>query len=190
MANELLDTKQAGLYNQAIMDFGATVCTPRQPGCPKCVQRQDCQAFRHNWVDQLPVKEKQLKKRTRWFYFFIVRIGDEVLIRKRGPKDIWENLYEFVLYENEGLFMPDESVFGSIFQKLIGDTLPVTIKSISPEYRQQLSHQTITGRFIVLELFSPPPGFKDYERVKWTALKKYPFPRFITSYLQKPASGN
>ncbi len=190
MANELLDTRQAGLYNQAIMDFGATVCTPRQPLCPQCVQRQDCQAWQHKWVDQLPVKEKQLKKRTRWLYYFIVRIGNDTLVRKRGPKDIWENLYEFVLYENEGLFMPDESVFRAVFQQLAGSNMPVTITGISPEFRQQLSHQTIAGRFIELQLSALPPSLNAYERVKWTELDHYPFPRFITSYLQKPASGS
>ncbi|HEY4149841.1 MAG TPA: A/G-specific adenine glycosylase [Chitinophagaceae bacterium] len=189
MANELLDTKQAGLYNQAIMDFGATICKPQQPLCTQCPQHTDCQAFLHQWVDQLPVKEKQLKKRTRWFYYFIVRIGNDVLVRKRGPKDIWENLYEFVLYENEGLFMPDESVFLAIFQQLAGRA-PVTLKNISPEFRQQLSHQTIAGRFIELQATSLPPALKGYERVSWKELRDYPFPRFITSYLQKPAKAS
>jgi len=189
MANELLDVKQPALYNQAIMDFGATVCTPRQPLCAQCVQHQDCQAWQHKWVDQLPVKEKQLKKRTRSLYYYIVRLGNDVLIRKRGPKDIWENLYEFVLYENEGLFMPDESVFEAIFHQLAGSNIPVIITGISPEFRQQLSHQTIAGRFIELKISSLPPALKGYERVKWKNLGDYPFPRFITSYLQKPAGG-
>jgi A/G-specific adenine glycosylase len=186
MAKELLDAQQPGLYNQAIMDFGATVCKPQQPLCSQCVQKADCQAFLHGWVDQLPVKEKQLKRRTRWLYYFIVRIGDEVLVRKRGAKDIWENLYEFVLFENEALFMPDESTFKAIFERWSGD-IPVTVKSVSPEFRQQLTHQTISGHFISVEITSLPPGLNGYERIKWAALKKYPFPRFITSYLQKTA---
>jgi A/G-specific adenine glycosylase len=187
MADSLLDHEQPGLYNQAIMDFGATVCTPRQPDCARCVQHKDCQAFQNGWVDQLPIKEKQLKKKTRWLYYFIVRTGnDDVLIRKRGAKDIWENLYEFVLYENEGLFMPDEQAFQSIFQQLAGKT-PIAIKSISPEFRQQLTHQTISGRFIVVTVPSLPPGLKDYEQVKWKNISKYAFPRFITAYLQKAA---
>jgi A/G-specific adenine glycosylase len=186
MANALLDHAQPGLYNQAIMDFGATVCTPRQPACPRCPQRKDCQSFLHGWVDQLPVKEKQLVKKTRWLYYFIVRTGNEVLVRKRGAKDIWENLYEFVLYENEGLFMPDEKAFRDIFASLSGSTA-AAITSISPEFRQQLTHQTISGRFIVVTLPAPPPGLQEYERIPWNALDKYPFPRFITAYLQKTA---
>ena len=115
-------------------------------------------------------------------------IDKEVLIRKRGAKDIWENLYEFVLYENEALFMPDESAFLAVFRQWAGD-IPVMVKSISPEFRQQLTHQTIAGRFIELTVNSLPPALKEYERVKWTAIDEYPFPRFINTYLQTRANG-
>jgi len=188
LAHELLDTKQPGRYNQAIMDFGATVCKPQQPLCSQCVQKADCQAFAHGWTDQLPIKEKQLKRKTRWLYYFVVHIDKDVLLRKRGAKDIWENLYEFVLYENESLFMPDESAFRSVFHQWAGD-IPVMVKSISPEFRQQLTHQTIAGRFIELSIDSLPPALQGYERVKWKDIDKYPFPRFITTYLQKKANG-
>lgn len=183
LANELLDTKQAGLYNQAIMDFGATVCKPQQPLCAQCVQKADCQAFQHGWTDRLPVKEKQLKKKNRWLYYFIVRLGEDVLIRRRGAKDIWENLYEFVLYENEALFMPDETAFLSVFRQWSGD-IPVTVKGISAGFRQQLTHQTITGCFITVSVSSLPPALEGYERVKWKAINKYPFPKFINAYLE------
>jgi A/G-specific adenine glycosylase len=183
LAGELLDTKLPGVYNQAIMDFGATVCKPQQPLCRQCIQRADCQAFQHGWTDQLPIKEKQLKRRTRWLYYFIVRLGDDVLIRKRGAKDIWENLYEFVLYENEALFMPDEAAFQAVFSQWAGN-IPVTVKGISPEFRQQLTHQTIAGRFISVALDTLPPALQGYERVKWKQIGKYPFPKFINAYLE------
>jgi len=184
LAAQLLDTKQPGLYNQAIMDFGATICKPQQPLCQQCVQRADCQAFRHGWTEQLPIKEKQLKRKTRWLYYFIVRLGDDVLIRKRGAKDIWENLYEFVLYENEALFMPDEAAFLSVFRQWAGN-IPVTLKGISNSFRQQLTHQTITGCFITVSVKSLPPALEGYERVKWKDIDKYPFPKFINAYLQE-----
>lgn len=183
LAGELLDSKQPGLYNQAIMDFGATVCKPQQPLCAQCVQKHDCQAFQHGWTEQLPVKEKQLVRKTRWFYYFIVRPGDDVLIRKRGAKDIWENLYEFVLYENEALFMPDEAAFLAVFRRWAGD-VPAMVKNISGEFRQQLTHQTIAGRFITVSVAALPPALEGYERVKWKHIGKYPFPKFINSYLE------
>lgn len=64
LADGLLDKKNAGLYNQAIMDFGATICKPRNPLCEACAQQRDCVAFNKGFVSQIPVKEKALQKRT------------------------------------------------------------------------------------------------------------------------------
>src|SRR6201995_4110576 len=99
LADALLDREQADLYNQAIMDFGATVCLPRNPLCVDCVQRDGCQAMQKGLTTQLPVKEKSIRKKQRWFYYFIVETADDkIYIRQRTGKDIWEGLYEFVLY--------------------------------------------------------------------------------------------
>ena len=59
LANELLDKKQPGIYNQAIMDFGAVICKP-VPLCNKCVFKKYCFAFLNNQINELPVKEKKI----------------------------------------------------------------------------------------------------------------------------------
>jgi A/G-specific adenine glycosylase len=132
----------------------------------------------------LPVKQKQLKKKTRCLYYFIVQVKDAVLVRKRTGKDIWENLYEFVLYESDELLAPGEKTLRPIIKKLLGNQ-PVQIKNISPVFRQQLTHQTIVGQFIELETTAVPGSLKNYELVKKTLLENYPFPKSITAYLQK-----
>jgi A/G-specific adenine glycosylase len=184
LASELLDREQPGLYNQAIMDFGAVVCKPQQPLCGQCPQKNDCQALKHNVVKDLPVKAKQLKKKNRWLYYFIVTIKDGVLVRKRITKDIWENLYEFVLYESDEPLVSDNRTLQHILKKLLGSH-PVQIKNISPVFQQQLTHQTIAGQFIELETGTIPVMPGNYELVKKTAVKKYPFPKFITAWLQQ-----
>src|ERR1700743_845026 len=60
LADALLDRERADLYNQAIMDFGATICLPRNPLCADCVQRSGCQALQKGLIAQLPVKEKSI----------------------------------------------------------------------------------------------------------------------------------
>ena len=60
MADSLLDNENPGLYNQAIMDFGAVICKPQNPLCSTCVQQKQCEAFKQNMVSQLPVKQKAL----------------------------------------------------------------------------------------------------------------------------------
>ncbi len=184
IAHELLDKKQPGIYNQAIMDLGATICKPQQPLCNQCPQHKDCQAYKHDWTKQLPVKEKQLSKTTRWFYYLIINIDDDVLIRKRTAKDIWENLYEFVLYETEKSMIADKETIQLVCKKLFGKT-KFTIKNISEIYNQQLTHQTIIGQFIELDLVTIPASLDGYKRIQITTLKKYPFPRIIAFYLQQ-----
>ncbi|HTE09754.1 MAG TPA: A/G-specific adenine glycosylase [Chitinophagaceae bacterium] len=185
LAFELLDKQHPGIYNQAIMDFGAVICKPQQPLCEQCPQKNDCQALKYNIVKTLPVKEKQLKKKTRWLYYFILHVKDAVLVRKRTSKDIWENLYEFVLFESDELLAPGEKTLNPLVKKIFGNKAAVRIKNISPVFRQQLTHQTIIGQFIELETPSPPDTLKDYELVKKSLLINYPFPKFITAYLQK-----
>jgi A/G-specific adenine glycosylase len=184
IADQLLHKKQAGVYNQAIMDLGAVICRPQQPLCGQCPQNKDCLAFKHNWTKLLPVKEKQLKKKMRWLYYFIADVKGEVLVRKRPAKDIWENLYEFVLFESEQLLIADKKTLPAIGKKLFGKHT-FKIKNISEVYYQQLTHQTIVGQFIEIEMTSLPISLKGYQPVKKATLKKYPFPKFITSYLQQ-----
>lgn len=99
LADELLDKKQSGLFNQAIMDFGAVVCKPAAPVCSTCVFKKHCFAFLNNKVDDLPVKEKKISIRKRWFYYLVMEHQKKIAIRKRTEKDIWQNLYEFPLIE-------------------------------------------------------------------------------------------
>ena len=65
LAEQLLDTKDPALYNQAIMDLGATVCKPRQPICGACPFQHKCLAFETGKIEQLPVKSKKIKQREK-----------------------------------------------------------------------------------------------------------------------------
>lgn len=186
LADSLLDRDAPGLYNQAIMDFGAVICKPQQPLCSICPQQQDCRAFKHQCIDQLPVKEKQLQRKSRWFYYFIVAIDGKLLIRKRASKDIWQNLYEFVLYESNEQLTLDKKTLGKLLTKVFGKSR-IAVKGISDEFGQQLTHQALSGRFIHIEMAKGQPLPEGYEAIKSSAIKKYPFPRFITTYLQRPA---
>lgn len=184
LANELLDNKQPGLYNQAIMDFGAVICKPQQPLCTTCAQKRDCQAYQHNMVRELPIKEKQLTKKTRWFCYLVCQVKNDVLVRKRTEKDIWENLYEFVLMETDTAIEPGNSQLQLLLEKKLG-IKSFQLKDVSPIFRQQLTHQTINGQFVELQMSAVPRVLKNFERVKRSALKDYPFPKLITAYLRR-----
>ena len=86
-------------YNQAIMDFGATQCTPSSPDCTACPLMESCVAFREGRVGELPVKLKTLKVKERRMIYVYVRYQGETAIHRRGEGDIWQGLYEPLLTE-------------------------------------------------------------------------------------------
>jgi A/G-specific adenine glycosylase len=100
LANDLISSDHPGDHNQAVMEFGATRCTPAQPKCITCPFIKKCVAYTRGMVDQLPVKERKTKKRTRFFYYFILRDGGRIAMKKRTGRDIWNGLYEFYLVES------------------------------------------------------------------------------------------
>ena len=182
LANELLDKKQPGEYNQALMDFGATVCKPKAPLCGECLLKKNCTAYLNNAVSKYPVKEKTITKKTRWLYYIVAEYKGFVFVRKRGAKDIWENLYEFILSEQNEPADADN---------ILSQLLPVsnkskqvyTIEHISALYKQQLTHQTIYGQFIKIQL-TGSVRFAGYEKVTPGSLELLPFPKFISNYLK------
>jgi A/G-specific adenine glycosylase len=181
LAQQLLHKKQPGVYNQALMDFGATICKPAQPACGTCPLSKRCLAFSADIMGELPVKTKKIIKKNRWLYYLLIHYNNKVYVRKRGAGDIWENLYEFVLIENGGPLTDGQLVKKDVFVNAVGAGA-YTIRHVSPLYKQQLTHQTIQGRFISVGLTTPPqlPG---YEPVTEKNMLKLAFPKFITHYL-------
>jgi A/G-specific adenine glycosylase len=183
LAEELLDKKQAGLYNQAIMDFGAVVCKPANPLCKTCVFKRTCSAFINKKVNELPVKEKKISIKKRWFYYLIMEYKNEVLIQQRTAKDIWQQLYEFPIIESlkeldrKNILVQAEK--NKLFEK--GN---YEIVSISPLLKQQLSHQLIVGQFIKIKLKKRPSKKNEGCWVTKDKLDKYAFPGFINQYLR------
>lgn len=182
LANVLLDKKQPGIFNQALMDFGAVVCKPQLPLCKDCSLKNKCSAKEKGLVAQLPVKEKSITKKTRWFYYIIAKYKNKTYVRKRNAGDIWENLYEFILAEGNAELPVNEVLKTKGFKKLPGG-IKFEVLSISKPYRQLLTHQTITGQFITIELKKPLLS-KEYESVSPEEMEHLPFPKFITHWLK------
>ena len=84
----------ADIFNQAMMDFGATLCTPSNPHCEECPFMETCVALREGRVSELPVKLRKLKIQERHITYIYIRYKGETAIRRRPKGDIWEGLYE------------------------------------------------------------------------------------------------
>ena len=182
VAVDLLDKKHPGIYNQAIMDFGAVICKP-YPLCNICPFKNYCFAFTHDQVDKLPIKEKKIKVKTRWFNYLIIEHNGRFYIRKRAENDIWKNLNEFALIET-GTDVSVKKILSKAEKNDILNKKSYSIKSVSSIYSQQLSHQKIIGRFIKIKLEKEivPAGYKP---VTIKQMLRLAFPRIITSYFEK-----
>ncbi len=184
LANELLDKKCPATYNQAIMDFGATVCVPRIPLCHNCTLQPKCEGFRLGLVNMLPIKEKILIKTKRFFTYFIFLYENKILVNKRIEKDIWENLYEFYLFESASLtkWKSKEIELWLVEQMGINEYQLIHISEIQS---QQLTHQKIEGQFIVINISNFPASLKHFTQIDLNQIKEMTFPKFINHFLKQ-----
>jgi A/G-specific adenine glycosylase len=140
LANRLISTQHPDRYNQAVMEFGALHCTPQNPTCEDCVFAKQCFAKRQGMQKQLPVKEKKLKTRKRYFYYIVRMSGKSLAMQKREAKDIWHGLYDFELVEKAK----------PVSEASLMKELKLKHFEITEEYKHVLSHQIILARFILI----------------------------------------
>lgn len=182
LAQELLDQKEPGRYNQAIMDFGATICKPQTPLCSACPFKKYCQAYRQENIAAYPVKEKKIRVKKRKFYFLVLQYKQQIAIRQRMEKDIWQGLYEFPQIETTATLTGAGLIRQAVSKKwLYPET--ATIESVSPRYKQQLTHQQISGQFVRISL-KKKPGIPGLIWLTPKELKQHAFPRFFREYLE------
>jgi len=180
LADELLIKKHAGIYNQAIMEFGATYCKPVNPKCESCVLMDKCIAYSTDKVMQLPVKLKKIKIKERYFnYFMLIDKNNKVIVHQRDKNDIWQGLYELFLIETE-----KETELASLLKsgslKAFGKNF--IVQDIHKEYKHILSHQHLHSHFYVLKYKGS--FAKKQNTIDLKDLKKLAWPRLIDKFLQ------
>ncbi len=85
----------AAAFNQAIMDLGSQICTPRSPACTLCPLQSNCKAYLEGCMEELPVKAKKLKRKSQFLEFFLVGTEEKtILVRRRPMNGIWAGLWE------------------------------------------------------------------------------------------------
>ncbi|MCW3124279.1 MAG: A/G-specific adenine glycosylase [Flavipsychrobacter sp.] len=182
LAQELLDTKDSSAYNQAIMDLGATVCSPRKPLCGQCPLQKHCVAYHQGLIELLPVKSKKLVVRKRYFHYLVLKWQDEVWIHRRGAGDIWENLHEPYLIEHDTPLELKQLLKTEQFKAL--GLQYNTVKDVESG-KQRLTHQLIESRFFVVDLLKKP--VVDIPDSAWRSaieVGKVGFPKTVLSFLE------
>ncbi|MFB9841354.1 A/G-specific adenine glycosylase [Mucilaginibacter ginsenosidivorans] len=182
VADEVLDKDHAGLHNQAVMEFGAMLCKPKNPDCAVCPLRNGCYALQHNKVSILPQKLKTVKIRERFFNYFLITDGDTLLMNKRGEEDIWANMYDLPLIETAGYLTPQEIMNMPATAAAFGKNI-VMVGASRPK-KHILTHQHIHAQFIQIE---PAGGEIKYQsgwlRTGIKNLKNMAMPKIIFLFL-------
>lgn len=183
LANRLIDSREPGIYNQAIMDFGATVCMPQQPVCGLCPLEKKCTARQNGEVHRLPVKEKAVMKKIRWIAYFVFEFQGKWCVQERTAKDIWQNLFEFYAVETQGAVEWNPPVISEwLLQQGIRR---FQLIQISDFYTQLLTHREIRAVFIRVKLSAIPPFLRNHRWVAIQKMKTLPFPRIINRWLEE-----
>lgn len=181
LAQKLLDKKEPALFNQAMMDLGATICKPKQPLCDLCCFQKNCFAYANNKVNEYPIKNKKIKLVERYLNFLLICYEDKVLISKREEKDIWQNLHQFFLFETQEILDIDRVELNKKVKEAL--QFDFSIKSTSKLYKQKLTHRLIKGCFIEIEVKNKL-HLNNFFWIDKKDISKYSFPKFINMYFQ------
>lgn len=181
LAQDQLDRSCPADYNQAIMDFGALVCTPLSPSCASCPLAESCEALRTHHADVLPVKAKKLVPKTRYFHYLWVIAGDQTFIHKRTERDIWQNLYELPVVESDHQLTPIE--LQKAIQPQIAEGEEPHLSLIQQGVKHVLTHRIIMTDFYQLILPVGTRSFATCQQVKIGKVSDYAFPRLITNFI-------
>lgn len=180
LAQQLLPNNKAALFNQAIMEFGALQCVPKNPDCGNCILSSSCAGLQHKKVNILPVKSKKTKVTNKFFNYLILKdIQGNFVVQKRVGKGIWENLYEFTLIETEEL-VSEIDFMNQLKVTKFYNQLPADITLLNTEVIQhKLSHQNLHIQFYLLNF-----NQKIIEAKSLSEIQKLPFPIVIHNFMQ------
>jgi len=181
LAAELLPKTQANIFNQAIMEFGALQCVPKNPNCGICVFNDSCLGLQKKKVAQLPVKSKKTKVTNRHFNYLIFSDeSNKTIISKRNQKGIWHNLYEFPLIETEAA-ESDMVVLELIQnQNFINNSIREIQLYNSESIVHKLSHQHLAIKFWKVKVEG-----KLLNGIDCKSASKFPFPIVIYNFIEK-----
>ena len=179
LATTLIDKKQPANYNQAIMEFGAIQCKPKKPLCLFCPLSDSCVALQKNLIEKLPIKEKKIKVRNRYFNFLVIKTNDnKTILSERKGKGIWQGLYQFPLIESDKNINEKELIIIEEFSNLFPNKTSISLFN-KKEIVHKLSHQHLHTQFWIVETENLSEA-----KVDWTTIKKYPVPVLIANFLE------
>lgn len=177
-ANELLDEKRPGDFNQALMELGATICTPKNPNCNACPVNDTCVAYRTAKTETIPYKSPAKKKPHHQIGVgIVVDEKDQVLIALRPEDAMLGGLWEF-----PGGKQKESETMPETIRRELAEEMDIEVEVQQPfmKLNHAYSHFKITMHAYLCRLVSGTPKPKDSQEIRWvprTQLDRYPFPK-------------
>ena len=183
LASSLLPAGQSWEFNQAMMEFGAMLCTPSGPACGICPVALMCESRTKGLQAKIPYKSKAASRKIRCFNYLLAECDGFFAFRCRDGKDIWQGLFEPMLFESEKSFLQPHD-FESAAPELFSDS---SLIRMLPLQKCLLSHQEIMLSVVILTVTERPdlPGFR---WVPEAELKILPKPVIFSKILPKAES--
>ncbi len=177
LAMELIPKNDPAQFNQAIMEFGALQCVPKNPNCSICIFNESCAALQKNKVTMLPIKLKKTKVRDRFLnYIIYIDEKNQTQIQKRTEKGIWHNLYEFPLIETG-----KTENFDFISKNIKTENNIISICEMNVEnIIHKLSHQKLHIKFWKVSVKGNLEHGINFENIN-----NFPYPIVIANFLHK-----
>jgi len=176
LARRLTPTRQAALFNQALMDLGATVCIPKEPRCLICPLYELCRARAHNEQNELPLKAKRKPSPHHDLAVGVVWKGERCLLVQRKAKGLLGGLWEFPgVRLNRG-----QSLQAALREHLKALGLRVRVGRKLTSVDHAFTHLRITAHALCCAHVAGEVKCGDYAQAKWVLfdeLDQYPLPK-------------
>lgn len=177
VATNLLETRKPGSFNQALMELGALVCTPRSPDCTTCPLAGDCMSFDRGQTDEFPFRIKKKKVPVHHIAVGIVRKNGRVLITRRKLDGLLGGLWEFPGGKVENGEPPDQACVRELREET---GIKVEPQAFLTRINHAYTHFKIEMDVFYCNYISGQVTLNGPIDHKWVKIKKlhqYPFPR-------------
>lgn len=181
LAASLLHLEDPAAHNQAIMDLGAVVCTPRNPRCHECPLRDHCMSYRDGVVALYPPPKARPQVQERHLNYIIIRAAAGIYMQQRSEGGIWVQLFEPYLIETPGRQnLSSEEIskkFAGLHVEFLGS------------YKQRLTHRLVYTHWFTLRI-QDEKEILGIERLSGrffseSEIKKLALPKSISAVMSK-----
>lgn len=186
LSEKLMPEFEPDIYNQALMEFGATECLPKYPKCDLCTFSDMCYAFENKCPSMFPIKTSKIKTRNRRFFYVILHNNHGCLMKKRNSGDIWTDLYDFLWIDSQNSHDLTEIIEDKNLQHLVQEPLEIYQTDTVKHF---LSHQKLEASFVHISMDLLPKNFnykdQNMKFYSWDEVIKLPKPVLVNNYLIK-----